>query len=83
MVVNSSLTGAHPQMGWISGLEASNRSETVRNRKYGQFRIFPMVKIFFLAHLTKKLDDFEKKNLIFLKFLKKSGISLVNHYRIL
>ena len=49
----------------FSGLEVSNRSETVRNRKYARFRIFPMVKIVFLAHLTKKLDDFEKRILIF------------------
>ena len=46
-------------MDWISGLEASNRSETVRNRKYARFRIFPMVKKICLAHLTKKLGDFQ------------------------
>ena len=42
-------------------LEVPNRSETMRNRKYAKFRIFPMVKKHFLAHLTKKLGDFEKK----------------------
>ena len=47
-------------------LEASNRSETMRNRKYAKFRIFTVVKKYILAHLTKKLDHFEKN--IFEKF---------------
>ena len=47
------------------GLEVSKRSETMRNRKYAKFRIFPMVKKNFLAHLTKKFGDFGKNKLDF------------------
>ena len=56
-------------------LEASNRSKTMRNRKYAKFRIFPMVKKNVLAHLTKRLGDFGNKKL---DFLEKSWISLGN-----
>ena len=52
------------------GLEVSKRSETMRNRKYAKFRIFPMVKKNVLAHLTKKLGDFGNKKLVFFKKIK-------------
>ena len=59
---------------WVT-LEASKRSETMRNRKYAQFHIFPMINIF-SSSSDKKVGSFWKN--IFEKMGKFSISSIGN-----